>query len=384
MATQYSPEYKARSAAVAGLGGVVAGTSKICEVNGEKGELYYGGYSIHDLVAAHFEEVIYLLWFGELPNKAQLSRLRADLAPDLELKAELKDLLKRFPKEATPMAMLRTAVSALGMTDSSSLLKPSIEENRIRAHMLMGQTSAIVAGFDRARKGQPYVAPVKELNFAQNFLLMLSGKKPDDLESRAFDIALVLHADHEFNASTFAARVTAATLADIYSAVTSAIGALQGPLHGGANEQVMKMLLEIGEVGNTEKVIASRLAEKRKIPGFGHRVYHAEDPRATHLRQMAKELGERKGDTRWYDILKKIEEIMWRDKQIYSNVDCYSAAVYNLLGIETDLFTPIFAVSRMAGWTAHVLEQYTDNKLIRPRAEYIGPPHRPFVPLDKR
>lgn len=384
MSSRYSPEYEQKAAAVAGLGGVIAGDSKICDVDGEKGELVYWGYNIHDLVNASFEEVVYLLWNGELPTRTQLQAFRETLRPNVALCEPLRNLLPRFPKDASPMAMLRTAVSALGMYDTTSLLKQDPKENQKRAQVLLGQTSSIVTGFERLRRGLDFISPLQELGFAQNFLFMLTGKKPDALASQAFDVALVLHADHEFNASTFAARVTAATLADIYSAVTSAIGALQGPLHGGANEQVMKMLLEIKEVKNTEAVLASRLAQKRKIPGFGHRVYRAEDPRATHLRKMAKELGEKLGNTAWWEILMKAEAFMWREKKIYANVDCYSAAVYNLLGIPTDLFTPIFAVSRMAGWTAHVLEQYSDNKLIRPRAQYIGPPRRAFVPLNER
>lgn len=379
-----SSDYEARAAGKAGLGGVIAGSSKICEVNGEKGELFYWGYNIHDLVNANFEEIVFLLWNGELPARSRLENFSSRLRQKLSLQSELRDLLKLFPPNASPMAVLRTAVSGLGMYDSNSASDKTLQANQERAHWLMGQTSAIVASYDRIRKGLDVVSPQADLDFAQNFLLMLNGKKPDELQSRAFNIALVLHADHEFNASTFAARVTAATMADMYSAATSAIGALQGPLHGGANEAVMKMLLEIKEVSNCEKVIAGRLAEKRKIPGFGHRVYHAEDPRATHLRRMAKELGQSLGNTTWHEMLMKIEEIMWREKKIYANVDCYSAAVYNLLGIATDLFTPIFAVSRMSGWTAHILEQYHDNKLIRPRAEYIGPRNRTFVPLDQR
>ncbi len=373
----------------AGLEGVVAGVSKICKVDGEKGELFYWGYNIHDLAqGATFEETVYLLLHGELPKQPELLSFSRTLNQKTFLSPQIKSFLKNFPKQASPMAALRTAVSGLGMFDIRSEEKKPLEKDsaivRDRALFLVGQVSSLVAGFEQLRKNQECIDPKPEFNHAENFLYMMSGKKPNELQSKAFNIALVLHADHELNASTFAARVTAATLADIYSAATSAIGALEGPLHGGANEAVMKLLLEIKTLENTEKVITSRLAEHRKIPGFGHRVYHAEDPRATHLRQMAKELGESLGNHLWYDMLKKIEEIMWREKKIYSNVDCYSAAVYHLLGIPTDLFTPIFAVSRMAGWMAHVLEQYSDNRLIRPRAEYIGPENRTFVPLDKR
>lgn len=377
----------AASTLKAGLEGVIAGTSKICEVIGDKGELYYWGYSIHDLAqGATFEEVVYLLWHGELPKKSEVAELRKSLNQNTSLDPLLQDLLKRFPKDASPMAVLRSAVSALGM-DDEHFQKTTVAANvtnKERSVLLVGQCSAIVAGFERVRRGQDYIAPLPELSFAENFLYILTGKKPDTISAKAFDMALVLHADHEFNASTFAARITASTLADIYSAVTSAIGALQGPLHGGANEAVMKMLREIGDVSRVETAIHERLAQKRKIPGFGHRVYKAEDPRATHLRQMAKALGERMGNTKWYDMLKKIEEIMWKEKRIYSNVDCYSAAVYDLLKIPTDLFTPIFAISRMSGWTAHILEQYSDNRLIRPASVYIGPRNRVFVPLEKR
>jgi citrate synthase len=368
----------------AGLEGVVAGASKICRVDGEKGELFYWGYNIHDLAQqASFEETAYLLWNGELPNKVQLQELSSKLIKQCELNSSIRELIKGFPRDASPMAVLRTAVSALEMYDPFSKEK-DLKTNRERAILLLGHTAAIVAGFERVRHGSDFVPPREDLNFASNFLYMMTGSKPDETSSRAFNIALVLHADHELNASTFAGRVTAATLAGIYAAVTSAIGALEGPLHGGANEAVMKMLLEIGDVSRCESYVKKALSEKKKIPGFGHRVYRTEDPRATHLRKMAKELGEKLGQPQWYEMLRKIESIMWEEKKLYPNVDCYSAAVYRLLNIPIDLYTPIFAVSRMSGWTAHILEQYSDNRLIRPRAEYIGPSNRVFVPLNER
>ncbi len=377
-------DHSSSSAVKSGLEGVVAGTSKICEVNGEKGELFYWGYNIHDLAqGASFEETAYLLWHGKLPGREDLSPLSTQLFQAYQLGPSLKELMKRFPRDASPMAVLRTAVSSLGMFDET-LKDKTLEANQKRAVFLLGQTSAIVAGFERIRRGSDFVPPREDLNFAGNFLYMMSGTNPDDTSVKAINMALVLHADHELNASTFAARVTAATLADIYSAATSAIGALQGPLHGGANEAVMKMLLEIGDTANCESYIHQQLSQGKKIPGFGHRVYHTEDPRATHLRKMSKELGEKLNQLKWYEMLKKIEEVMWREKKINANVDCYSAAVYKILGIPVDLYTPIFAVSRMSGWTAHILEQYSDNRLIRPRAEYIGPKNQVFVPLNER
>lgn len=379
------PDRQGGAALKAGLEGVVAGASKICEVDGEKGELFYWGYNIHDLAeGTSFEETAYLLWNGELPGKVQLKELKSALVKKSELNSSVRELIARFPRSASPMAALRTAVSSLGMYDAT-LGDKSAKANQERAVLLLGNTAAIVAGFERIRKGSDFIPPREDLGFAANFLYMMTGTKPDETAAKAFNIALVLHADHELNASTFAARVTAATLADIYSAATSAIGALQGPLHGGANEAVMKMLTEIGDASKCESYVMKAFSEKKKIPGFGHRVYHAEDPRATHLRKMAKDLGEKLGQPQWHEMLRKIEEVVWREKKLYANVDCYSAAVYKLLNIPLDLYTPIFAVSRMSGWTAHVLEQYSDNRLIRPRAEYIGPArNRVFVPLSER
>jgi citrate synthase len=281
------------------------------------------------------------------------------------------------------MDALRTAVSALAFYDPQAQ-DNSREANVAKAGRLTAQMATLVATSENLRKGREPIAPTAAGSQAANFLRMLFGKEPDPLLVRAMDLALILHADHELNASTFAARVTAATLADLYAAVVSAICALTGPLHGGANEQVMKMLKTIGEVGRAEAYVTETLAAHKKIPGFGHRVYRTEDPRATHLRQMSKELGERAGDTRWYEISRRLEEVVMQQKHLYANVDFYSASCYYSMGIPIDLFTPVFAVSRIAGWAAHVLEQYADNRLIRPRAEYVGERNVPYVPIDQR
>jgi citrate synthase len=368
----------------AGLEGVVAGESEICFIDGHAGILSYRGFNIHTLAEhATFEEVIYLLWKGSLPKKAELDKLKADLAANRALPQPVIDFLGANGK-GLPMDVLRTAVSMLSLSDPIARdMTP--DANELKAVKLMAQTATIVTTFDRLRNGQPVIQDDPALSFAANFLYTLTGKKPDDVMERAFDVALILHADHELNASTFAARVTAATLSDIYSAATSAIGALKGPLHGGANEDVIKMLLA---VGTAEKAVAKAhdmMARKAKIPGFGHRVYRTEDPRATHLRVMSEELGKRTGHEELYLMSKRVEETVREAKKLNPNVDFYSASTYYSLGIPIDLFTPIFAVSRMSGWTAHVLEQYTNNRLIRPRAEYLGKPDgQTWVPLDQR
>ena len=374
----------AKSAAPAGLEGVVAAQSSIGDVDGINGILIYQGINIHDL-ARHstFEEVVFLLWHGRLPKRAELEELKRSLAAAQQVNEELLDMLRRIPREADPMDVLRTAVSALAFYDKDAHNTSREASVRI-ATKLTAQFPVIVAAFDRLRNGKEPVAPKPDLNIATNFLYMLRGEMPGERESRIFDVALILHADHELNASTFTGRVIAATLADMYAAVTGAIGALSGPLHGGANTAVMKMLLEIGSVENVEKYITEALAQKKKIMGFGHRVYRTEDPRATWLRQFSREMGETKGDLRWYEISRKIEEVMMREKGLYPNVDFYSASTYYMMGIPLDLFTPIFAISRISGWTGHILEQYANNRLIRPRAEYIGPRNVPYVPIDER
>jgi citrate synthase len=368
----------------AGLEGVVATSSNICFIDGDAGILSYQGFDIHTLAEnATFEEVIYLLWNGKLPTQAQLDELKASLAANREIPAEVVSFLKSVG-DRTPMDVLRTAVSMLGIYDAESK-DTSIEASARKAIRLMAQTATIVTTFNRLRNNQQVIAGDASLSFAGNFLYTLTGKKPDDVSERTFDIALTLHADHELNASTFAARVTAATLSDIYSAATSGIGALKGPLHGGANEDVIKMLLEAGTQEKALAHVQNMLANKQKVPGMGHRVYKTEDPRATHLRKMSEELGKRTGQVDLYYTSKKIEEYIKETKKLNANVDFYSASAYYSLGIPIDLFTPIFAVSRMSGWTAHVLEQFRNNRLIRPRADYTGADvGQPWVAIENR
>ena len=367
-----------------GLEGVVVLESKICFVDGLEGRLLYEGYNIHDLAEhATFEEVAYLLWHGDLPTKDQLDGLNLDLAAARALPEPVMELMKAFPRDALPMDVLRTAVSALGVYDPEGR-DNSAEANVRKSVRLTAQMGTVVAAAERLRTGKPPVPPDRDLSHAANFLYMLWGKKADADSVRALDIALVLHADHELNASTFAARVTAATLADMHSAITSAIGTLKGPLHGGANENVMRLLLKAGRPANAVPTVEAMLAAKQKVPGFGHRVYKTEDPRATHLREMSEVLTRRHGMPQYYEMSRAIEQYMLKEKRIYANVDFYSATVYYALGIPIDLFTPVFAVSRISGWSAHVLEQYADNRLIRPRAEYVGPRNRVFAPIDQR
>jgi citrate synthase len=367
---------------------VVAASSSIGDVNGEKGELIYQGVNIHDLAKnSTFEEVVFLLWYGRLPKRAELDELRANLAASYALPAEIVELIKgmfaRVPATAEPMDALRTVVSAMAMFDAES--RDLSREASIRvATRLTARFPTIVAAIERSRKSLDLVEPKPNLNIATNFLYMLNGEMPDEFDAHVLDVALILQADHELNASTFTARVVAGTLADMYSCVTAALGALSGPLHGGANTAVMKMLLEIGSVESVEAYIKDALTKKKKIMGFGHAVYKTDDPRATHLRQLSKEMGQRKGDTKWYDMTAKVEEVMKREKGLLPNVDAYSASTYYMMGIPLDLYTPIFAISRISGWTAHILEQYADNKLIRPRAEYTGPRGLKYVPIAER
>jgi len=356
---------------MAGLEGVIAGESEICYIDGYQGVLSYRGYNIHTLADhAIFEEVIFLLWNGWLPKRAELDQLKKELVEERGLPAPVIEFL-RGAAGGAPMDVLRTAVSMLGLYDPDAQ-DMSAEANHRKAVRLMSRTADIVTTFDRLRQGKPVIEGDPNLGLAANFLYTLTGNRPDEVMERAFDVALTLHADHELNASTFAARVTAATLSDIYSSITSGIGALKGPLHGGANQDVMKLLLELGDEDEAVDRVKNTLARKVKIPGFGHRVYRTDDPRATHLRVMSEELGRRTGHEKLYRLSRRMEETVKEIKGLNPNVDFYSASTYYSLGIPIDLFTPIFAVSRMSGWTAHVLEQYRNNRLIRPRAEYKG------------
>jgi citrate synthase len=370
--------------AKAGLEGVVAAQSSISDVNGEEGKLIYAGYDINDLAKhASFEEVIYLLWNGKLPTTSELDHLKSQLNNETRLPAEIIELIRAIPKTANPMEMLRTVVSALGLYDPDGA-DNSLEANARKAVRLTAKFPTIVTTFQRVRNGRQPVQPHEELSLAGNFLYTLNGQEPDEVATRTMDLAFVLHADHELNASTFAARVTAATLSDMYSGIVSAIGTLKGPLHGGANEGVIKNLLEIGSVEAVEPWVKNAFANKKKIMGFGHRVYRTVDPRAIHLAEMSRKLGERTGETKWYEMSRKMEEVVMREKRLNANVDFYSASTYYALGVPTDLFTPIFACSRISGWTAHVLEQYRNNRLIRPRAEYVGPRGLKYVPIEQR
>src|SRR5689334_12917200 len=368
-----------------GLEGVVAAVSGICYIDGEAGILAYRGIDIHELASkSNFEETTYLLWFGKLPTSAELDSLKRRLASERKIDPAVYDVLRRAPKSALPMDVLRTAVSALSFYDAEEKINTE-EANLNKSYRVTSQIAMIVAAYDRIRKGKDVVEPDPSLSHAGNFVWMLTGQKPSETAEKSLDIALILHADHELNASTFAARVTAATLSDMHSAITSAIGALKGPLHGGANEAVMRMLFEIDKKGEDPvEHVKTMLTNKKKISGFGHRVYHTEDPRATHLRQMSRDLG-RSANPKWYEMSAKIEQYIKNDKHLNANVDFYSASTYTTLGLDVDLFTPVFAVSRISGWAAHVIEQLDDNRLIRPRADYIGPAYpNKHVPIAQR
>jgi citrate synthase len=369
-----------------GLEGIVATNSSICYIDGDRGVLAYRGIDVRELADhSNFEETCYLLWFGRLPNRDELKDLRERLAQERHLDAAIIQFLREVPNSAQPMDVLRTAVSALSFYDRDAKVNDH-DANVRKAIRLTSQIAMIVAAYDRIRKGQPMIEADRSLSHAASFLLQLNGIKPSATAERALDIALILHADHELNASTFAARVTAATLSDMHSAVTSAIGTLKGPLHGGANEAVFRILESIDrDKADAVEYVRSMLAQKKKVPGFGHRVYHTEDPRATHLRAMSRDLGASRGQPQWYEMSERIERFVKAEKKLNANVDFYSASTYHVLGIDEDLFTPVFAVSRISGWTAHVIEQLDDNRLIRPRAEYLGPeyPNR-YVPIEKR
>lgn len=369
---------------MSGLEDIVAASSAICDVNGKEGRLIYQGYDIHDLAEhSNFEEVVYLLWFGRLPNKSELAKLSAELGASRALPPELIQAMKQFPKNSQPMEVLRTATSMLSFYDPDNA-NDSREANIRKVTRLMAQMPTVVAYWDNIRNGKEPKPPKPELSMAASFLYLLKGTVPDDLSTKSLDIALILHADHELNASTFAARVAAATLTDIYSATVAAICTLKGPLHGGANQEVIKMLLKIDNPGNAAQYVHKLFEEHKKVMGFGHRVYKTEDPRAWHLRKMSEELGKRTGEMKWFQMSRDIEEMMLKEKKLYANVDFYSASVYYMLGIPIDLFTPVFAISRMSGWGAHILEQLANNRLIRPRAEYIGKSNLKYTPISER
>jgi len=370
----------------AGLEDAVVSTSEICFIDGHKGRLLYRGFDVDDLAAqSTFEEVVYLLWHGRLPTKKELDAHVKALSStaNRRLPPKLLAMLRFFPKKTTPMEILRTGVSALSSFD------PDADDNSREATLrksvrLTAQMPTLVAAWERIRRGKPVVAPNPKLSLAGNFLCMMSGKKPTPLATKTFDVALTLHADHEFNASTFAARVTAATLSDLHSAVVSGIGALKGPLHGGANEQVMLMVEKIKDPARAEAWIRKAIADKARLMGFGHRVYRVEDPRAKHLRRLATELGRQIGNLSYVEILNTAARVVTAEKGIYPNVDLFSGAAYAAMGIPTDQFTPIFAISRVAGWAAHVLEQHGNNRLIRPRSEYTGATDARYVPISER
>lgn len=367
-----------------GLEGVVATKSEICFIDGEVGRLVYRGYEIGDLVEnTTFEEVAFLLWEGRLPNKTELEQLHKDLANSTELPAHVEAVINAMPKNALPMDVLRTAASALGPGDPD-LASNDPAANRRKAIRLTAQFPSIVCDYHRHRTGQPLIKPDKNLSIAGNFLYMLFGKKPHETLVRVMDAALVLHAEHGMNASTFAARVIAATMSDMHAAVAGAIAALKGPLHGGANQDVMELLLECGDADTAEKRVRDTLTAGGKIPGFGHRVYKTFDPRATFLRKMSKQLGQDAGNTKWYEMSERLIPVVKSTKNKDPNVDFFSASAYYTMGIPLDLFTPIFAVARIAGWTAHIMEQHRNNRIIRPTDEYVGPQGLKVVPIDKR
>lgn len=367
-----------------GLRGIVAGKSSLSLVDGKEGKLLYRGYDIVDLAReSTFEEVVYLMWYGKLPKRRELDSLEAELARERSLTRPQIDLISTFPKDALPMEVLRTLVSYLSSADPDRG-DWSGEANLRKGVRILSKMPAIVAVFHKARNGERFVPAKEGLNTAAAFLQMLHGEEPSSEVARGMDICFVLHVDHEFNASTFSARVTAATLSDLYAAIVSAIGTLQGPLHGGANENVMRMLRKIREVSKAEQYVLEALGRRERIPGFGHPVYKTMDPRATILKEISKRLGEGIGEPQWYEISNRIQEVMMRERKLYPNVDFYSASTLHALGVPADLFSTFFACSRVAGWIGHVLEQYADNRLIRPLAEYIGPKGLRYTPMDQR
>ncbi len=367
-----------------GLAGVVAAETGLSFIDGAEGRLWYRGYDVHALAKhASYLESVYLLWYDALPTAIELAAFEGTLAGQRALPPAVIDALGCLPADAAPMAALRTAVSALGQVDSEAE-DISHDADLRKAGRLVAQLPTIVATFDRIRRDLDPVDPDPELDHAANFLYMLSGTRPSETAARALDTSWLLYLEHGLNASTFTTRVVASTLADMHSAITAGISALKGPLHGGANEKAMEMLLEIGTSGNVRSYVDRALEEKRKIMGFGHRVYRTEDPRATHLRRMAEELSLESGDSPWYGVSRTLEEELLERKGLHCNVDFYCATVYYSIGLSIDLFTPLFAVGRTAGWAAHVMEQHMHNRLIRPRAEYTGELDRPWVPIDRR
>ena len=373
-----------KSSASKGLEGVVAATTKLSDVRGLDGELIYCGYNINELAGkATYEEVVHLLHRGKLPNSTELAALKAELAAARKLPDGVIELIKQLPNDASPMRAIRTVVSALACYEPPEA-QDSLEDQATRAIKLIAQVPVITAYFHLARQGKPLPESDPNLGEAANFLYLVDGEKPSEAKEKTIDMCYILHADHGMNASTFSARVTIATLSGMYSAITSAIGTLKGPLHGGANEGVIKMLQEIGSVEKVDEFVSDCLKNKKKIMGIGHRVYKVLDPRAPHLQAMAKKLSGELGETKWLDMSERIREIMVSEKNLYPNVDFYSATVYYSLGIPTDLFTPIFAIARTSGWTAHVLEQLADNRLIRPKSLYDGPDDLKYTPVDER
>lgn len=372
-------------AVIKGLEGVVAASSALCELDGENGRLAYRGYDIADLVAggATFEEVVYLLWQGELPTPSQLRAFRGDLVGERTIQPDVVRAMRLYPSGVAAMAALRAAVATHGLYDAEAE-DDSQEANQRKAIRLTAKLPTLVATYHRIRSGQDELPPRPDLGHAGNFLYMLSGNEPDPAATRALDASLVLYAEHELNASTFTARCVASTRSDVYSAVTAALGALKGPLHGGAGEAVMQTLEEIGTLENVEPYVKQALAERRRLMGFGHRVYRAGDPRAAILRAMAEDVCRRMGQSRWFEMSRTLHDVVNREKGLIPNVDFYSASLWMAVGIPVDLFVPVIAVARVAGWTAHLLEQYADNRLIRPRADYTGPARRSYVPLDRR
>jgi citrate synthase len=369
-----------------GLEGVIANETRLGDVRGQEGQLIYCGYEINELAGkVSFEEVVYLLWNNRLPKQAELTELKRQLADERELPAQVIEFIKSTPRTALPIDVLRTAVSMLGLHDPSLLLDDSLAANQRRAVAILAKVSVIVAYFHRARNGLDLPKIKKDLGEAAHFLYLLDGSEPSPKKVETLDVAYVLHAEHGMNASTFSARVTISTLTDIYSAMTAAIATLKGPLHGGANEGVIHMLQEIGDPKNVDAYVEKALAEKKRIMGIGHRVYKVLDPRAPHLQRMAVELSSELGEPKWIAMSERIAALMKEKKGLYANVDFYSATVYYSLGIPTDLFTPLFAISRTGGWTAHILEQLSDNRLYRPLSQYVGEPvGRKFVPIEQR
>lgn len=369
-----------------GLEGIVANETRLGDVRGQEGQLIYCGYDINELVGrVCFEEIVFLLYYNKLPNRSELDDLKKELTRERQLPEEVVEFIKRAPKTALPIDVLRTAVSMLGLHDPTIAVDNSLEANRRRAVSLQAKVGVIVAYFHRARNDSKLPPVRQDLGEAAHFLYLLDGKNPSDQKAKTLDVAFVLHAEHGMNASTFSARVTISTLTDIYSALTAAIATLKGPLHGGANEGVIYMLQQIGTPDRVDAYIEQALAEKRKIMGIGHRVYKVLDPRAPHLRNMAIQLSQELGEPKWIEMSERIAALMKEKKGLNANVDFYSATVYYSLGIPTDLFTPIFAISRTAGWTAHILEQLADNRLYRPLSEYVGDPAgRKFVPIEER